>query len=252
MAVFFGRTDSRSGCVGRAARAAAFWRSPGRKGALGFFVAALATAAVGVAMAVRGYPGDFDWMYTVLSHLASPRRNPEGGRWLSGAVVVAVFLLWPVVNHLGRRGVRESVSDRGLRLATFSLRAGLVAGALLGMEGITGLRFSEYLHKAHEALALLAFLAFYGGVLGHHGLLVRAQRRSILPAVLVVVPILAAGIAQLGLYLDQRDLGWVNTDWRELGVPLWMSFAFWQWIALGCLAFGLGFIVLSARERGGG
>lgn len=189
-------------------------------------------------------------MYTVLSHLASNRRNPEGGRWLSGAFIVAVVLLWPVVTRLGRR--REEAEGGGAhrahRAATFALRAGLLGGALLGMEGITGLRFSEYLHKAHEAIALLTFFAFYGGVLGHLVLRGRASRRFRLPAALVILPVLGVGFAQFGLYIDQRDLGWVNTDWRAQGVPLWMSFAFWQWAAAGGLAAGLAVLVYAAKE----
>ncbi len=223
----------------------AVWRRPSRAAALGFFAAALAAAAGGVAMAVRGFPGEFDWMYTVLSHLASPRRNPEGGRWLSGAFIVAVILVWPAVTRLGQCGPRGS---RGLRAATASLRAGLLGGALLGIEGVTGLRLSDLLHKLHEAIALLTFLAFYGGVLGHCAVRARESRGFWLPAGLIVLPILAVGAAQLGLYVDQRDLGWVNTDWRAKGVPLWMSFAFWQWVAAACLAFGLGFLVYSAKR----
>ncbi len=224
-------------------------RRPGRAAALGSFAAALAVVVGGVAMAVRGYPGDFDWIYTVLSHLASTRRNPDGGRWLSGAFVVAVVLLWPAVTRLGQSGPG---GRRGLCAAAVSLRAGLLGGALLGLEGVTGLRFSEYLHKLHEAIALLTFLAFYGGVLGLYGVRARASRGFWLPAALIVLPILAIGAAQISLYFDQRDLGWVNTDWRAQGVPLWMSFAFWQWTAAVCLAFGLGFLVYTAKETASG
>lgn len=196
-------------------------------------------------MAVRGFPGEFDWMYTVLSHLASPRRNPEGGRWLSGAFMVAVILLWPVVSHLGRCGPGNR---RGRMAATLSLRAGLVGGLLLGLEGVSGVRYSDHVYKLHEAIAMLAFVGLYGGVLGHCAVRVGESRRFWLPAGLILLPLLAIGSAQLVLYFDQRDLGWVNTDWRAMGIPFWMSFAFWQWTAAVSLAASLGYLLVTAEE----
>lgn len=238
--------DTRDGPRGWLGWCVGGWRRPGWGTALAFFAAACGAAAFGVAMAVREFPGEFDWMYTVLSHLASTRRNPEGGRWLAGAFLVAVVLLWPVVTRIGECGA-EGEGRRGHRTATLTLRVGLLGGGLLGIEGVTGLRFSDYLHKAHEATALLTFFAFYGGVLGHLALRARASRGFRLPAALIILPVVGVGFAQLGLYIDQRDLGWVTTDWRALGVPFWMSLAFWQWTAAGCLATGLGVLVYTAK-----
>jgi hypothetical protein len=63
---------------------------------------------------------------------------------------------------------------------------------------------------------------------------------------LVVVPLLAIGISQVALYFDQRDLGWVNTGWREMGIPLWLSFAFWQWLAVTVLGVGVGHLIATS------
>ena len=68
------------------------------------------------------------------------------------------------------------------------------------------------------------------------------QRVYALPLFLVASPLVVIGITQFWLYLDQRDLGWVDTSWRDMGIPLWLSFAFWQWLAIGFLGAGLGLL----------
>jgi hypothetical protein len=70
-----------------------------------------------------------------------------------------------------------------------------------------------------------------------------------LPALLVSTPVVAIGITQFWLYLQQRDLGWVDTSWREMGIPLWFSFAFWQWLAIAILWMGLGVLVSTCSEK---
>ena len=112
----------------------------------------------------------------------------------------------------------------------------------MGAERILIHNLSDWVYKAHEILAILFFLGLYFGVFG---LLVQAmlcQRIYVIPVLLVASPLLAIGITQFWLYLEQRDLGWVDTSWREMGIPLWLSFAFWQWLAIGFLWAGLGLL----------
>jgi hypothetical protein len=59
------------------------------------------------------------------------------------------------------------------------------------------------------------------------------------------MPLAAIAITQFWLYIDQRDLGWVDTGWRAMGIPLWLSFAFWQWLAIVTLWLGLGALSLT-------
>jgi hypothetical protein len=87
------------------------------------------------------------------------------------------------------------------------------------------------------------------GVMGFYYHRVRHAASSLWPALLVVLPLCAVGLSQLALYFDQRDLGWVNTAWREMGVPVWLSFAFWQWLAVWFLGLGLGYLVLWKPRR---
>jgi hypothetical protein len=210
--------------------------------ALVWYAGAVASIIIGVVMAGRQFPGGFDWAYTVISRLGSSRHNPGGAFWLSGSLLVAVCLLWPVATHLGGR----TAGAGRPRVAGAALRVGLIGGALLAMEGLLLLDLSRLGRKGHEVLALATFLGFYGGVLGLFVHRIRNAGAAIWPALLVMAPLCAVGGSQLALYLGQRDLGWVNTGWREMGVPLWLSFAFWQWLAVAFLALGLGYLVVAS------
>lgn len=126
---------------------------------------------------------------------------------------------------------------------------GLICGTLVAAERLFIRDLSEWLYKAHEILALLFFLGLYLGVLV---LLIQAMLRQsiyVLPVFVIMSPLLAIGITQLWLYFDQRDLGWVDTSWREMGIPLWLSFAFWQWLAIGILWLCLGLLSFICIEE---
>jgi hypothetical protein len=214
-----------------------------RNGIFIIYTVAIGLLVLGIAVAIGRFPGGFDWSYTVISKLASKKHNPEGAVWLSGGLLAAMILLWPVAGHLGRSGGHAQP-----RKAIAALRVGLVGGFLLAIEGLFMLDLSTISRKAHEWLALLTMLGLYGGVLGLYWHRIQQHAPFIWPALLVVLPLLAVGASQLGLYFDQRDLGWVNTSWRELGVPLWLSFAFWQWLAVAVLGAGLGHLVATTHR----
>jgi hypothetical protein len=59
----------------------------------------------------------------------------------------------------------------------------------------------------------------------------------------------AIGAVQLWLWLGQRELGWVGRDWRALGIPLWRSFAFWQWTASAALLGVFGYFAWAKTVR---
>ncbi len=220
---------------------------PGRRAALFWFGAAVLVLAFGVGMAIRQFPGEFDWMYTVISHLASTTRNPDGGRWASGALFFAVLLLWPATHFLARTTGRADILPRA---AVAALRIGLICCAALALEGLLELDYSRHLRKGHEIVALFAFLGCYGGVLGMYLHRIRETASLLVPALMVILPLCAIGITQLALYFDQRDLGWVDTGWREMGIPVWLSFAFWQWLAGIFLGLGLGCLIVTGDGEG--
>ena len=201
---------------------------------------------LGSILAVRYYPGEFDWLYTVASALASQKHNPLGSVWFAGSLSLSMVLLWPYVTAL-KKGLSPSLPAAGFAIG--AIRIGLICGAVLGLEKLLIRDLSAWVYKAHEILGLFTFLGLYLGVLG---LLIQAmfrQRIYVFPVLLVAIPMLAIGITQFWLYLDQRDLGWVDISWKAMGVPFWLSFAFWQWSAIGFLWLGLCLLSFTSIEE---
>jgi hypothetical protein len=213
-----------------------------RTGALALYATAITILVVGGVAAAGMFPGGFDWTYRVISALASRKHNPDGAMWFAGALAVGMALLWPVATYLGQPLGRSG--DRP-RISLTALRFGLACGALLGIERLFIEDLSGTVRKAHELLALLTFVGLYWGMLGFYVDRLRQAPALAWPGLLVVLPLLAVGSSQLALYFGQRNLGWVDVTWRELGVPLWLSFAFWQWVAVALLLLALGHLVFS-------
>lgn len=198
-------------------------------------------------MAAWRYPGGFDWFYTVASALASQKHNPAGSAWFAGALSLAMVLLWRYAS-----GLKLALGPllHGAPQAAFTaLRLGILSSGLLGLERWLIRDLSSWMYKAHELLAVLAFLGLYVGVSGLLMAMMWRNRTYVLPALLVLSPLLAIAVSQVWLYLEQRDLGWVDTHWRALGIPVWLSFAFWQWLALLFLWLGLGSLACAGRAR---
>lgn len=211
-----------------------------------WYFASILILIVGAILAAQYYPGGFDWAYTVASALASQKHNPAGSVWFATALLVSMVLLLPYVSDI-KKSLEPSTAIT--RYAIGILRIGIVCGALLGAERLFFYDLSKSLYKAHEILALLTFFGLYFGVIG---LLIQAmlrQRIYAVPVLLVTGPLLGIGVTQFWLYLEQRNLGWVDINWREMGIPLWVSFAFWQWLAIGLLFVGLGLLSFIRPEE---
>lgn len=216
------------------------------KKAFGWYLLSLLVMCCGTIIAAKYYPGGFDWVYTVVSALASQKHNPAGSSWFAGSLSMAMVLIWPYVSAL-----QSSLSSTmpAARFAIGALRTGLVCGALLGAEKLFIHDLSKLVYKAHEILALLAFSGLYIGILA---LLVQAmlrRRMYTVHVILVAGPLVAIGITQFYLYIDQRNLGWVDVSWRAMGIPFWLSFAFWQWLAVVFLWVGLGMLMLISNGK---
>jgi len=207
-----------------------------------WYLAALLVLCVGIMVAAWNYPGGYDWLYTVATALASRKKNPAGSVWVASALSLSMVMLWPCVSALKQR-LRVSAT-RAARLAIGTLRIGLVCFALVGVEGLLIRDLTNWIYKGHEILALAGFLGVYLGILGLLAQLMFHQRLYVVPVLLIASPLLVLGITQLWLYLAQRDLGWVGPDWRAMGIPIWLSFAFWQWLAIAFLWTGMGLLVL--------
>lgn len=205
------------------------------------------SVVAGALLAARVYPGGFDWAYQVMSALASQKHNPEGGAWFAGGLALGMALLFPLAYRFFKDAAGRAKRERMGAVLVF---VGLLFGVGVGVERLLFFHLSDVIDKAHELLALLSFLSLFVGLLLLATSRARRAGASIWSSLVVVLPLLAIGASQLAVYLDQRDLGWVGTDWREMGVPLWYSFAFWQWLAAGSLWASMG-LLLGCRTRVG-
>jgi hypothetical protein len=212
------------------------------------YVASLSILCCGSIISAHFYPDGFDWQYTVASALASQKHNPAGSIWFAGTLILSMLLLWPYVSALRQD---QPAPLTALSLFAFgALRTGLICGALLGLERLVIHDLSDWVYKAHEILGLLTFLGLYCGILC---LLIQTMLRNtiyLIANLLVVSPLIAIGITQCWLYLEQRNLGWVDTSWRVMGIPVWLSFAFWQWLAIAVLWLGLGLLLFTSSKQG--
>jgi hypothetical protein len=216
-------------------------------GAWWWYLAALAVLGIGSMLAASYFPGGFDWAYTVASALASKKHNPQGSFWFAGALTLAMVLLWPYVSALKQR--QDLAYPELVTFAIRALRTGLLSGALLGLERLLIRDLSAQFYKAHEILGLFTFFGLYFGIVSLLLLAMLRQKAHVFSLMLIVSPLLAIGITQFWIYLDQRDLGWVDTGWRAMGIPVWLSFAFWQWFAIGFLWLGLGLLSFTGVRR---
>lgn len=212
---------------------------------LQWYLAALSVMIIGLLLAAHRYPGGFDWAYSVASALMSQKHNPAGSYWFAAGLSLSMLLLWPYVSAL-QRALSDSPS-RVISPAINAIRLGLICGILLGIERLLIYDLSHWLYKSHEVLALLCFAGLYFGILLLLFLAMLRHKRYLIPVLLVVSPLLAIGISQFWLYVEQRDLGWVDASWRQRGIPVWLSFALWQWLAIVFLWLGLALLSFTSK-----
>lgn len=215
--------------------------------ALFWYLAALAVFAVGVLMAAASYPGGYDWVYTVVSALASQKRNPQGSYWFAAALCLSMVLLWCYVAALKKSWHHASRVERAF---LHLLHVAVCAGFLVGLDRLFFYDISALVDKLHEIIALIAFVAFYAGTLGLLLRLMQQQRVYLILLLAVAMPIMVLGVVEFGLYLAQRDIGWVAIDWRDREISPWLSFALWQWLEVLFLWLGLG-VIAQLAGRGG-
>jgi len=212
----------------------------------------------GILMAGRRYPAEFDWRYMTLSTLLSPRSNPAGYAWAAGGIGCAGVCLVAWTLTMRRRLGHPSASAP---LGLWSLGVGSACMALVGF-------FPQrlaVLPRLHEFLTLLAFAGLClgsglltaqaaEGVLGTRADAVAPRHRVYRAALagVVAVPVFLAGLAQAYVFYVLPELHWVSLAWRQKGIPLYLSFAFWEWSTCALLFAYLGFLSVAwPMARGG-
>jgi hypothetical protein len=210
----------------------------------------------GLWMASRRYPLEYDWRYMTLSTLLYANRNPDGYQWGWGGLIVCSLggLCWTAVLV---RDWRDAGAGRR-PIGIWALMLGYVCMVCCALLRERLLRIP----RSHELLAIAAFLGLCVGIAQLTFRAVRNARprtRRLLTgsrvcagllAGVALSPVFLAGAALSYVSYALPELPWVSLEWRARGVPVYLSFAFWEWltcvvfsacIASLCLATGMTF-----------
>lgn len=198
----------------------------------------LAVALLFAASAAR-FPGGYDWRFDVMCRLGYPNVNPGGSAYWAWALVLVCVMGVPCCDYFYQR--LAGTAPRHAAFARFLLASGLALGMVIGLDGFLLPKLNNVFHKLHETVATLAFASIFFGVLVFWSAMTRWLRRRrhwsagscALLSLLVLLPMAGAMFSQAYLFFVPNDLGWVGPDWAERGVPAYLSFAFWEWTAIG-------------------
>jgi hypothetical protein len=206
----------------------------------------------GMLLAARRYPSDYDWRYLTISSLVYGDRNPNGYLWARAGMVLCgvAGLYWTTV--MARKGKQPGIAETPI--GTWALRLGYLCMicCVLLPERLVGIA------KGHDLLALAAFVGICIGMvhstfkaLERSARLGRLAGSSRLHAGILagvpMSPIVLAALAQAYVSHALPGLPWVSLAWRARGVPVYLSFAFWEWIT--CAVFSVYMVLLSRATR---
>jgi hypothetical protein len=206
----------------------------------------------GLWIAGERYPSEYDWRYMTISSLLYPDRNPDGYRWAWGGVALCGLggLCW-ISGRFWNRGLSNAIRPLGIWAMGLGYLC-MVCCALLP---------AGFLHiaRSHDLLALSAFVGIcIGTVHMTYCVVVRSlgQRARRFPgrpwiyasaiAGAALCPILLVSITQAYVSRALPQLPWVGLEWRERGVPAYLSFAFWEWVT--CVVLSVYTSALSILE----
>ena len=203
---------------------------------------------VGMTLARRTYPSEYDWRYITISSLVYAERNPSGFLWARGGILLCGIagLYWTA--RLLQRWKQLRIAERPSGISALGLGFLCMTCCALVPEG----RFR--VPRGHEFLALAAFVGICVGMaLLTFRVIKQSPRVRKLPgspllyarllAGFAVSPTVVAAVAQLYVSHALPELPWVSLAWRERGVPVYLSFALWEWVT--CAVFSLYVLVLS-------
>ena len=186
------------------------------------------------------FNGPFDWRYRTLSTLSSASSNPNGYAYCCVGLSVAFAMVLPLCRYFRVR--LEPIAPRAARFASRALTTGFAGAIGVGVERLFSQSISLHTHKAHEYVALITFFGLLFGIAGFwlclNLWLIRVRQWPVWALTVLFLfsagPIIGTGLSQAYLYFVPNDLGWVGPHWADLGVPLYLSLAFWEWLT--CVA----------------
>jgi hypothetical protein len=191
---------------------------------------------IGVIASIYFLDGSFDWRYRTLSSLSSASTNPAGYAFCCLGLSVSFAMGLPLCGYIRARF--EPHTPKTAWFSFRSLKVGFLGAVAVGVERLFDQSISPHIHKMHEYISIVTFFGLLLGLAGFWLCLTRwllQERQWPLWGVTVlslisVGPIIGTGLSQAYLYFIPNNLGWVGPHWADLGVPLYLSFAFWEWL----------------------
>jgi hypothetical protein len=200
----------------------------------------------GMTVAARAYGAGYDWRYQAISVLLNAGHDPHGYLWAWAGLELCGLagLAWTAAPSQSIAAAIDGprvAATRMLRLGFLCMCCSVLPDSLLPLS------------KGHELLAILAFLGIYGGVILQNFVVINERQRSAIRlrasiwALLLLLPVALAALTQAYLSLARPHTPWVTPAWRARGIPIYLSFAVWQWIS--CIVFSLCLLALWLRCR---
>ena len=196
-------------------------------------------------MAAARYPSEYAWPYITVSSLVYADRDPRGYLFARAGLALCALagIFWSVL--LRRAGRRDPA-------AVLALGYACMLGCALLPDG------PAPIPKAHDFLAVCAFLLLCSGL--SLWLLESRARGTAKPTgsawrarvhvMALWSPILAAGLSQIYIAHARPHLPWVGIAWRAQGVPIYLSFALWEWVMCALLSLSMLSLSRDAADPG--
>jgi hypothetical protein len=189
-----------------------------------------------LAFAIFRFPEAYDWRRSVISHLISPRNNPEFHAIPSFGMAFTGLLMIPFAGYINRR--LRVASQLGANIGAFAFGSGVLWLILAGLIVSQRHPGTLSLPRLHEMCARTAALSIGTGLLAFcacalKGYLISAtgkkpyQRRLLISwMLLTAVPILGVVLSECLLLTLRAQLP-VSPVWKN---AFFWHLAFWEWI----------------------
>ena len=200
-------------------------------------------------LAATFFPRGYDWRYTVMSSLASPRDNPDA-YWIACAgLALSGLLLIPFAFFLQKR--LEPFAPKLTAWAGKLFLLGAISLALSALI-VPGHYRILGIGRSHEHLAQISSVAFCLSLILYLGAILRLPASHcllrVLAGFLVILPVTALTVSRLSLFLVYEFSS--STVYHAVKVSLWSSLALWEWIGALCIYLFLGLMTLGKTAIG--
>jgi hypothetical protein len=193
-----------------------------------------------LALAIFRFPESYDWRSTVISHLISPRNNPEFHTVPAVGVAITGLLMIPFAGYIQRR--LHAASPLGAKIGSFAFGIGAILLILAGLIASPAHHGAFGVPRLHEMCARSAALGIGIGLFSFcvcalKGYFLSAKGKNLYPrrllvawVLLTLVPILGAILSECLVLTMRAHFSWTEPIAPFLkNAPFW-HLAFWEWI----------------------